>query len=671
MAWKFSPFTATLDYYESGGVSTWKAPVANVGALPGSGNSNGDARIVLDTHEAFVWNGSAWIYLNDVKIGAFSGSSNAAGISVSSDNTLTLHPADDTNPGAVTTGTQTFAGNKTFEGTIIFNDDITANGIIYAQNEIDVVETGGTDSLLIGATNADVITIGNSSSVVNFNGTVNNNNVTNLVVTDKLITVNDGGGAASGTDSGLEIEEDSLITGYAKTSADRNSWRLKAPNTAGDALITPGASGITLNQSSHDPVTVSDTNSIDLTLSTQQISADLRISNNASDAGYVLIENNIESTGTPGLRTQVAISDLETALDDTYVNTAGDTMTGGLAIETASNQLVLGVTNTVTVSVAAQNASVTATIPDLDGNDDFVFEDHAQTLTNKTLTAPVITAAELSVDDDGSTFNLNITSNSNPVLTADRTLTIDVDNADRTLAIPGNATISGTNTGDVTLAAVGSSPNGNAATLTGQQLNLEPADATNPGVITASTQTIGGNKTFNGSIQTNTSVILQDPGVGTNTITVQAPTLAGDYTLTLPTTDGNNDQVLRTDGSGVLSWVNHVPTSSGDIVETSFSIANNQAVAANVTNFAFANASIRAFKALVSVAIDADTDLFEEFDLKAIQKASSWEMSVDSVGDASQITFSITSLGQVQYTSGNYTGFVSGTMKFRAWVTTI
>jgi hypothetical protein len=55
---------------------------------------------------------------------------------------------------------------------------------------------------------------------------------------------------------------------------------------------------------------------------------------------------------------------------------------------------------------------------------------------------------------------------------------------------------SGTNTGDVTLAAVGSTPNANAATLSGQVLNLQPANGTTPGVLTALAQTIGGVKTF-------------------------------------------------------------------------------------------------------------------------------------------------------------------------------
>lgn len=50
----------------------------------------------------------------------------------------------------------------------------------------------------------------------------------------------------------------------------------------------------------------------------------------------------------------------------------------------------------------------------------------------------------------------------------------------------GSGSANGTNTGDVALAAVGSSPNANAASLSGQVLNLQPFDSTHPGVVTAS-----------------------------------------------------------------------------------------------------------------------------------------------------------------------------------------
>ena len=45
-------------------------------------------------------------------------------------------------------------------------------------------------------------------------------------------------------------------------------------------------------------------------------------------------------------------------------------------------------------------------------------------------------------------------------------------------------------------------------------------------------------------------------GVTSGVVTLQTAAAAGTYTLTLPTSDGNANQFLKTDGSGVLSWDN-------------------------------------------------------------------------------------------------------------------
>lgn len=111
--------------------------------------------------------------------------------------------------------------------------------------------------------------------------------------------------------------------------------------------------------------------------------------------------------------------------------------------------------------------------------------------------------------------------------------------------------------------------------------------------------------------------------------------------------------------------------SAGDIVETSFSLANNQSVAANVTGLSFANGVVRSFEALVSVQIDAASDLYETFKLLGIQRGSDFSMSIEGVGDSSLVSFSITPAGQVKYTSANYTTFVSGIIKFRAITTSV
>lgn len=60
--------------------------------------------------------------------------------------------------------------------------------------------------------------------------------------------------------------------------------------------------------------------------------------------------------------------------------------------------------------------------------------------------------------------------------------------------------LSGTNSGDITLAAVGVTPNANAGSLIGQVLSLQPASSTFPGIITTAAQSFGGSKTFDASV---------------------------------------------------------------------------------------------------------------------------------------------------------------------------
>jgi hypothetical protein len=143
---------------------------------------------------------------------------------------------------------------------------------------------------------------------------------------------------------------------------------------------------------------------------------------------------------------------------------------------------------------------------------------------------------------------------------------------------------------------------------------------------------------------------------------------------TLETSNDNADKILIYDNSAsalksmsradFLSGIN--VGSAGDITETSFSAANNQAAPANVTGFAFANGTVRAFTALISIYIDATSSKYETYTIDGIQKGSDWFISQTATGDDSGITFSITSAGQIRYTSTNSAGFVSSTIKFRA-----
>ena len=81
--------------------------------------------------------------------------------------------------------------------------------------------------------------------------------------------------------------------------------------------------------------------------------------------------------------------------------------------------------------------------------------------------------------------------------------------------------------------------------------------ATSPTLVTPNIgAATGASLTTTGALRSNTSLILEETGAGTDTITMQAPaSIAASYVLTLPVDDGTSGQLLSTDGAGVLSWV--------------------------------------------------------------------------------------------------------------------
>ena len=96
----------------------------------------------------------------------------------------------------------------------------------------------------------------------------------------------------------------------------------------------------------------------------------------------------------------------------------------------------------------------------------------------------------------------------------------------------------------------------------------------------------------------------------------------------------------------------------------SFDAANNQTTAADVTGLDLSG--FRAASIELSVDIQATSDLFAKFRLDAIQKNGAWQLAVEYLGDETNIEFTITSGGQIQYTSANEAGFASSKMRWAA-----
>lgn len=89
--------------------------------------------------------------------------------------------------------------------------------------------------------------------------------------------------------------------------ADVINWR-NAGNSANLSLGIGGTNELYFDGSPVQNVTTfTDTNSIDLTLAARVLTANLRLSANAADAGFINAANTVEATGSVGLQTQVPI----------------------------------------------------------------------------------------------------------------------------------------------------------------------------------------------------------------------------------------------------------------------------------------------------------------------------------------------------------------------------
>jgi hypothetical protein len=108
---------------------------------------------------------------------------------------------------------------------------------------------------------------------------------------------------------------------------------------------------------------------------------------------------------------------------------------------------------------------------------------------------------------------------------------------------------------------------------------------------------------------------------------------------------------------------------TGDInIVTSFSGGNNVGTPTDVTGLLFAG-SVTSADIFLSVVITATTNLYANFHIRLINKGTLWDITESYLGDETGLSFTITTGGQIQYTSGTYAGFSTMNIKFRALVT--
>jgi len=230
----------------SGGAYIGFKPTVAVGAdLPLVGNTAGDVRTTQDTGQVWVWDSvnTRWVDTGLTTTVSFGSTPNSVGYSLTLNNLglnrierhLELQPADATNPGLVSTTTQTFGGAKTFNSSLTVVGATTlatsltgplkaASGIVSASainlaSEVTgtlPIANGGT-SLTSTPTNGQLL-IGNGTNytLATITGTSNQVSVSNGSGSITLSTPQDIATASSPTFAGLTL---TAFSGVVKASA--------------------------------------------------------------------------------------------------------------------------------------------------------------------------------------------------------------------------------------------------------------------------------------------------------------------------------------------------------------------------------------------------------------------------------------------------------------------
>lgn len=136
---------------------------------------------------------------------------------------------------------------------------------------------------------------------------------------------------------------------------------------------------------------------------------------------------------------------------------------------------------------------------------------------------------------------------------------------------------------------------------------------------------------------------------------------------------------VRSNGQKILyDWFNTIRTAgvaleafvgAGYIGETSFTLANNTVSVANVTGLVISSSSYKS--AHIYAEVRRKTDSVEVISggrliIQYRTLTSAWELLDELSGDDDGTVFSVTSGGQVQYTTDNQSGSnYTGTIKFK------
>ena len=295
------------------------------------------------------------------------GSQNAIAVQQNGNNTLTI----DEN------GNLSTAGNISTSnaGTITSNGLLTAsNGFTLTSGALNLTGTSG--SLALSGLNASSINTGTNNLTI----TSNNFNTTATGINSTAI-----GATIPSTASFTTLAANSTVT---LSSFNAAGVVTNASNgvlsTVAQLGVTEGGTGVNASSASNGELLIGNGTGFSL-------------------AGITGTANQVNVTNGSGTITLSLPQDIATTSSPTFAS---------LTATNTTNQLVLGTTNTTTISSLAPLSSVIATIPALAASDTFVFANQAQTLNNKTIGSSGLTFSGATPDiTTGTNENLTVAPN--------------------------------------------------------------------------------------------------------------------------------------------------------------------------------------------------------------------------------------------------------------------
>ena len=426
--------------------------------------------------------------------------------------TLTLGDANATNPGLVSTGTQTFAGAKTFSNTTTFNSDIVVNGVNIGKG------SGPNTNSVFGSSALNANTVGYYNSAFGdhagnsatgssnlFLGSYAGSNSTSA--TNSLFIGSNAGSSYGSSTSANTTGSGNIFMGYdvrPLLNADQNEIVI-AGYTSGNGATGWGTNSTSIGNSSttkskiFGALTISEASP---TASTSTTTGSLIVPGGVGITGDVNIGGNINSgvwsgtaiavaKGGTGLTSPGASGNVLTSDGTNWVSSASGSGVNTLTYTTSSSYTKGGTISGTTLILAAADASNPGLI--------------------STGTQTIAGAKTFS---NTATFNSDISIAGNITSGVWSGTAISVTKGGTGLTSPGaagNVLLSdGTNwissssgVGVNTLTYTTSSSYAKGGTISGTTLTLAAADASNPGLISTGAQTIAGSKTFNSDLTIN------------------------------------------------------------------------------------------------------------------------------------------------------------------------